>query len=446
MRADNLWRVVWPAVIMMPWKVGNSCLTFFSIVLLAFSALVGSSLATGSHPASPRAALTGLGSIKLGLNGGPGTAQTFSLSKGVQYYRIEIGSSNSTILAVNEQARTKGVDYLGVLSGTTLGVARSGTPYHMKCSANCNWTLSDWKAAVKLALEDYPNVHSWEIWNEAYSSTQRSGYFTNVSTYLTIVKAAYAIIKSFDANDTVVCLGGSGVGISSAMTFTQQFWNLGATSYCDAISLHGYVSGSTLFNTSSYERMEWPKNLRQFENVTGKPIWITEFGRQSAEANTKVSYSQQNQNDFIMQAMGIFENLSFVKRAYVYTLAGLSNPPDNTDFGLLNATTLKPKLAWGTFLNLYSHSLSHLKVPTVNESAPSLRIAHLSITKLLTDKINATAPWTVDPIKLYVDGSMKIKGIGSVAYPFVGTSLKKYNVTAYDAYTGLATTKWITVV
>jgi hypothetical protein len=200
-----------------------------------------------------------------------------------------------------------------------------------------------------------------------------------------------------------------------------------------------------LFNTSAYEAREWPKNLQTFESVTQKPIWITEFGRETSEANSKVHYSQLNQNEFINQSMGIFTSLSFVKRAYVFNLAGLSNPPSNTDFGLLNATTLKPKIAWFNFLGMYGKSDSHTKVALVTEKAPTLSIAHLTIPKLLQDKISATAPNKVDPIEIMVNGAVKAKSTGSVTFSFVGGILKKFDITAEDMFTGLETTKTVTV-
>jgi hypothetical protein len=434
-----------------PAQAGSRWILGISVVLLLLlTAFAGPTVASGptggSSPVAPTSTWAGVSRLTLGINAGPGAAQDVGFAAGVQYYRLGITFNNGTIQGVNEGARTDGVDYLGVLSGSTLGVVRGGAAYHLSCVSNCHWTLSDWNATVRRALMDYPTIHEWELWNEAYSPTQWSGYLTGASSYFTMVKSAYTIIKAHDANDTVVCLGGSAVADAGAYDFTKTFWGYGAGRYCDAISLHAYVSGNALFSTDKYEATEWPKNLEQFETLTGKPIWITEFGRQSAEAHTGVHYSQQNQNEFLVQAMGIFQNLSFVKRAYVYTLAGLSNPPDNTDFGLLNATTLKPKLAWSTFLDFYQKSASHPAVPLVKEAAPVLSIAHLTIARLLTDKVSVTDRYAVDPVEILVNGVVKAKGTGSISYLFSGSLLKGYTITAYDVYTGLKTTETITVV
>ena len=424
------------------YDVRVACLT--TISLLVLTAVAAPAFGSAARAVTP--ATGGLGKIILGMNAGPGTAQNFSLSHGVQYYRLGISFSTSTIRAINTQARTVGVDYLGIIDSNSLGVVRGGAAFHKTCISNCHWTLADWNSTVRAALVDYPTIHEWELWNEPYSPTQHSGYLTNASRYYSMVKSAYSIIKANNRNDTVVCLGGSAVGETAALAFSKAFWAYGASSYCNAVSLHAYVSGTALFNTSKYEAAEWPKNLGQYENLTGKPIWITEYGRESHQANTKVAYSQQNQNDFISQATGIFTNLSFVKRAYVYDLSGLSNPPSNTDFGLLNATTLKPKLAWFTFTSLYGKSLSHASVPTVVEKAPGLAIAHLTIAKLLQDKVTVSAPSSVDPVQLLVDGTRKASGNGTLTYNFVGKLLQKYTITAVDEYTGLSTTKTITVV
>jgi hypothetical protein len=413
------------------------------LTILVFATLAGPTFAMS--PRSSGSISSGLSKIILGVNAWPGSAQVVSISAGIQYYRLGISFNNATIQTVNLQARTTGVDYLGILDEGTLGVVRGGSAFHKSCSVNCNWTLTDWNDSIRRALADFPTIHEWELWNEPYSSTQHSGYLNSAATYFEMAKSAFAIIKTFDKNDTVVCLGGSAVADASAMTFTKAVWSYGAGNYCDAISLHAYISGTALFNTSAYERSMWPKNLAEFENVTHKPIWITEYGRQSAGTGTTQHYSQANQNDFFVQTTSLFANLSFIKRGYVYNLAGLSNPPDNFDFGLLNATTLKPKLVWTTFTHDYAKSLSHTMVPTVTEKAPTLHIASLIIAKLLPDNVSATAPSRVDPIVLLVNGVAKASGNGSVTYTFVGSVLKKFEIVALDKFTGLNATKTITV-
>jgi hypothetical protein len=395
---------------------------------------------------APLVGSPGLAKLILGVNAAPGVAQAFSESHGVQYYRMAINFNNGTIRAVNEQARITGVDYLGILDSSTMGVVRGGNSPHKYCAANCNWTLDDWKSTVRKALADYPTIHEWEIWNEPYSSTQHSGYLTNASTYFTMVKSAHWLIKQYDKNDTVVCLGGSGVAISSALTFSTAFWSHGAGRECDAISLHAYISGTALLNTSAYERSEWPKNIHQYENLTSKPIWITEYGRQSSGASSTSSYSTQNQNYFISQATALFANLSFVKRAYVFDLATQSISSSSPDFGLLNSTTLKPKIAWYTFKSLYASSLSHIQVAVVSEALPTIHIAKLTIAKGLQDNVTASAPSQVDPIEILVKGKMKAIGTGSISYGFVGSLAIKYTITAYDKFTGLNVTRTITVI
>ncbi len=89
----------------------------------------------------------------------------------------------------------------------------------------------------------------------------------------------------------------------------------------------------------------WSQAISAYENLTNKPIYITEFGMPE--------YNQTLQEEFMDQSFALFRNITYIKAAYWYDLWGR--------YGLLNSTNPvgnQPNKAWNAFLKYYRHSLS----------------------------------------------------------------------------------------
>ncbi|MGC8538124.1 MAG: glycosyl hydrolase [Candidatus Micrarchaeia archaeon] len=272
-----------------------------------------------------------------------------ALKAGIMYYRTDISQNTSQEEALSMQNRRYGAHYLGILDYDTLPGGFS----------NNNWNLTTWNESVRAVVEAYPWIHSWEIWNEPWVPTFQKGYINGSAyNYYQITRSAYLIVKSAEPNATIVCFGGAPIGSYSIYQWYSDVWGYGAGKYCNAISIHAYPPTAGPMNQSLVQT--WSAWISKYEALTGKPIWITEFGIPSS-SNASVGYSQSNQEEFMVQAFDLFSKYPYIKRVYWYDLWGLSDGPVGNDFGLLNLSdpvSGKPSLAWYSFLSIYNRSMS----------------------------------------------------------------------------------------
>ena len=283
----------------------------------------------------------------------------FAINAGIKCFRGDIVLNATYIRAVVNITKAGG-SYLGILDYDTVG----DRPSPSGCSNGCNWTLNTWNQSVANAIADYPGVSTWEIWNEPLVQEFSGGYENGSAlNYFNMVKSASTIIKGENPNATIVCFGGAEVypisTVSAEYAFYRQVWDYGAAQYCDAISLHAYSGQYYNFNQNigggATLSQGYNFTLGLYENLTGKPIWITETGIASNNFAAGLNFSNQNQADFLIQEMNLFTSHQFVKRIYWFNLEGITGY--GGDYGLLNATTRLPKPAWFDFLLFASNSI-----------------------------------------------------------------------------------------
>ena len=283
------------------------------------------------------------------------TATRIAMQDGIRYFRFDI-SPNATEEAFVENMSDEGARFIGILDYNTVGAEIRGG----RCIANCNWTLADWNESVSLAVSDYPDVHVWEIWNEPQIAMFQDGVQNGSAyNYYLMLKSAHGIIKAHNNSDTVLCLGGDNIYSGGASfdqndyLWAQQVWSYGASDYCDAISLHAYSGFIYLMNQTPYGSFStmggiFNQSLESYEKLTGKPIWITEFGIPSNNGTGlggELGNSQYKQAEFLNQTFNLFLSKPYVAGISWFNLAGLADAPYNFDFGLLNASTLAAKPA-----------------------------------------------------------------------------------------------------
>jgi len=265
------------------------------------------------------------------------SSELYALNHGIRYFRTDISNTPEQIKLLYYE-HTQGANYLGILDYSTLpgGIG------------NKNWNLSTWNTSVEEAVANYPWINTWEIWNEPYVSNFETGFMNGSAyNYYLIIKSASTIIKEHEPNATVVCFGGAPIGNSNIFYWYAKVWSYGASKYCDAISIHAY---NTQIN-------EWNQTLLAYEELTQKPIWVTEIGM-PASSRLLAGFSPSLQNEFMIQSFDLLNSMKFVKRVYWYDLWGLSDGAQGNDFGLLNLSNpvLEPKPAWYTFMNFYNLS------------------------------------------------------------------------------------------
>ncbi len=318
----------------------------FAVLLIAFGTFFW--VKASGRPAAKLPSNVSL-IVGVGTHGNVGS-ETKSLMSGVKYYRVDINLSSrqaNQILSENEQF---GAQYLGILDYETLA----------GLGANDSQSLNAWNLSVLEALDKYPEIRTWEIWNEPYVAQFQTGYMNGSAyNYYQMIKSAYVIIKSEEPNATVVCLGGAPIADYNTFNWYSQVWSFGAASYCDAISVHAYA-GDTLLNQSGVSHY-WLEGLSAYWNLTHKQIWITETGMPSYSYAYPSAFSQPMQNAFLLQDIIFFSNVPYVKRVYWFDLWGLSDGSLRNNFGLLNLSepySGNPGLAWHTFLSIYNSSAS----------------------------------------------------------------------------------------
>ncbi|MHB8573057.1 MAG: glycosyl hydrolase [Candidatus Dormibacteria bacterium] len=162
-------------------------------------------------------------------------------------------------------------------------------------------------------------VRSWEIWNEENASAfYASG--PNPCQYAALLTASYQRIKAIDPSLTVVMGGTSGVDV----TYIRRVMGCGGRA--DVIAVHPY-EGS-------------PQDGRLYAAIAslGSPVWITEFGFQSAQAGD----TQQAQ--WLQQVYLEAAGTPNVQRAYWYNYQDVNWSADT--FGLRRVDgSSKPALA-----------------------------------------------------------------------------------------------------
>jgi hypothetical protein len=285
-------------------------------------------------------------------------AMNFAISSGVNCFRTDLFLNKTEEEMIANQSE-RGVEYLGILDYDTLGAR----PSQSGCISDCNWTLAEWNASVSDALAAYPEVHQWEIWNEPLVTNYMSGYENGSALdYFNMIKSAYQIIKSKDPNDTVVCFGGAELFPFTEVEYEYPFyhavWNYGASKYCDAISIHVYslpfYNLNQNFASNATLAEEYNYTLLLYENLTHKPVWITETGITSNNWTAGLDLSEQKQASFLKQEFDFFSSYPFVQRVYWFNLLGSGG--NTPDYGLLNETTLQPKPSWYSFLYFVKNS------------------------------------------------------------------------------------------
>lgn len=292
------------------------------------------------------------------------TAMNIALSSGIRYFKFS-PTLNSTKVGFFRNMSNQGAKFWGRIDWLSLNesVDSSG------CYKNCNWTLSQWNATVSNILIDYPYIHLWEIWGEPQATAYQSGYFTSIANYSEMVKAAYVRIKAHNSSDQVICLGGSNFYLAGGATtynalnyqWAQKFWSNGTAPYCDAISLHAYTGFQyTLNQTPPHGNQTFAQMLNQsiglYENLTHKPIYISEFGIFYANGSLPFSRARgtpQKQALFINQTVNLFLSKPYIRGMFYFDLVDAS---PNAPFGLLNLTDYSKNPGYYTYLSFIPKS------------------------------------------------------------------------------------------
>ena len=199
------------------------------------------------------------------------------LETGANWIRSDIGTLAWASLDQNTSiynfAKQNNIKLLGILD------------YNI---VNDNFTLDDWKDAVKNAVQKF-NCEGYEIWNEPFSKYAMKGYQNGTSFhYFDMVKSAYQIIKKIRPKSIVI--GGGGL-FSSQIDIAMELKKLGIEKYVDAISLHIYLNIPKflaewlLCSQKYYYGWYIYSVITKYKDVFQVPLWITEIGMQYTQCS-----------------------------------------------------------------------------------------------------------------------------------------------------------------
>ncbi len=337
---------------------------YFFVVILAIILISGFLIFTyiNSNPSSNNVNLSNVNktySQKFCINAANNNIiMNIALANGITCFRTDISFSSSKNATIMNVVNNNG-EYLGILDYQTV----NAQPSQNGCASGCNWSLSNWNNSIREALKKYPKINEWEIYNEPLFGEFQSGYENGSALhYFNMIKSAYEIIKQVEPNSTIVCFGGAELfpisTVQQEYYFYKNVWSYGASKYCDAISVHAYSMPIYNLTQDPYQNVSLKQvynfTINLYENLTKKPIWITETGIPSNNFTVGVNLSQQKQASFLTQEFNFFSDYPFIKRVYWYDLIGGTGA--GADFGLLNATSLKTKPAFNSFIYFIKNS------------------------------------------------------------------------------------------
>ncbi len=128
-------------------------------------------------------------------------------------------------------------------------------------------------------------VEAVVLWNEPNNLSHWNFKLDpNWERFADMVKQASRAIRAVNPNLPIV-LG----GVSSCdIDFLRNMASQGVMPYVDAVGVHGFP-----LDWNHWQLTEWPDRVREAQQVTGKPVWVTEVGVSSFGAEEVQDFGLQ---------------------------------------------------------------------------------------------------------------------------------------------------------
>lgn len=220
----------------------------------------------------------------------------------------------------------------GLPSGTEALVVLTGVPSWM--SNPENWIGGDPRATfvekwVKKVVSRYngrKRLRSFQIWNEPNDENNPHNVLLELhnspSNYLLMLQAAYEVSKEISPTKKIVSAATTSIiqNFPETLEYNEDLKELGAEEYLDVWGVHLYGS--------SLERLYF--GVTDHLNSLGKPIWITESGKQG----------YLGQREYVERAWPLLKEIvPNIKRFYFYQFT--DSAPAASTYGLRNLTSGK---------------------------------------------------------------------------------------------------------
>jgi hypothetical protein len=197
-------------------------------------------------------------------------------------------------------------------------------------------------------------VAAWEIWNEENTARFWSTG-PNAAQYVTLLKAAYPVVKSADPS-ALVLFGGTSL---NAYNFISQAYAAGAKGNFDVMAVHPYScrapgaivrDGSGNITEDSFLGYRTVHDA-MLANGDEKPIWFTEIGWSSSTGGS-CGFGQATQAAYLTEAYKLTDQDPYVQVMCWYNLRNdyWSHDENSVEaqYGLLN-TDFTPKPAYTAY-------------------------------------------------------------------------------------------------
>lgn len=183
-------------------------------------------------------------------------------------------------------------------------------------------------------------VDTFEIWNEPETETFGGGKERTAEEYSKLVKAAYAAIKSANADATVIAGVTAPLSGSGSRKFLGEFLSIdGIENYMDAISVHPYGGDAYYADEDDFNyfrtfesQISLVKGYMTSNNIS-KPIWVTEVGD-----STYSGHSEEEQATELIRTSVMAKSDPVIEKVFIYNLIETGTDPDDreSNFGVVN--------------------------------------------------------------------------------------------------------------
>jgi hypothetical protein len=264
------------------------------------------------------------------------------------------GSYNWTAIdRVISRATARGLSVIGTIAYTPAWARPSGTSDKTPPSDPADFASFARAVAARYAPQ---GAHAWEIWNEPNIPMFWQPK-PDVPAYTSMLKQAYAAIKSVDPAATVISAGLAPAGDSgdgryvSPRTFISRMYDNGVKGSFDALGMHPYAYPygiTAVGDWNQYQSMPATYQLLVDRGDGDKKIWATEYGAPTGTASSAVSELVQAQ--FVVAATNDWLRRSWAGPLLWYGLRDSGTDPADPEqnFGLRRKDD-SAKLAWAAW-------------------------------------------------------------------------------------------------
>jgi polysaccharide biosynthesis protein PslG len=204
------------------------------------------------------------------------------------------------------------------------------------------WTYpknpKDFEDFMTAAMERYPDIPAWEIWNEP-NLLGFSQPAVDPAKFVGMLKAAHDAKLRAGSNATIVS-GGLLAPLVGTNSFFEEMVRLHAFDYADGFGIHPYSPQAPLAAGSSFLKVPWFHD--RLVDI-GKPnvgIWITEYGASTSAVSTEYGppMGGAEQADRLREAFALATRWPWVKNLTWYEFQDLCTDPLDVmcNFGLVH--------------------------------------------------------------------------------------------------------------